>query len=593
LPSPDEQVIERIRARDPAAARFRWDVRDLAPREQLYGFGEEPAKAHPLVIQILWNRGLVAPDDVRTFLQGPGTSLHSPWLLRGISEAVERLLRARANGETVAIYGDYDVDGVTSTALLTECLRALGVATIPFVPRRDVEGYGLNHAAIDHLKAEGASLIVAVDCGISGIAEIAHANDTGVDVLVADHHHVPETLPSAAAVINPHQVDCAYPWKDLCAVGIAYKLARALLERAGRDPEEADQWLDLVALGTVADVVPLLGENRALVARGLPVLNRLTRPGLRALALKAGAPQDRITATTIGYTLAPRLNAAGRLADASASLRLLLTRSDDEARDLAELLDSTNRERQRLTDEALAHAREEIRRRREGAPRDFPKLILVASDTYRAGVVGLVASRLVEEFRRPTLVAEHQGEVVRGSARSIDGFHITEALTRCADLLDRYGGHALAAGFNLRRENLDALRRRLEGFAAAEIPDASLQPALRVDAQLHLRLFNASLYDLLRPLEPFGSGNPRPNFVSRRLRVVERRVVGQQSPAHLKLTLADGPSRWEAIGFGMAPKLEHLSDHVDAVYSVERQVWNGRESVQLRLADVQPSVDKT
>jgi single-stranded-DNA-specific exonuclease len=508
--------------------------------------------------------------------------------MRGLAEAVDRILRARPTGETVAVYGDYDVDGVTSTTLLVECLRALDISVIPFLPRREVEGYGLNASAIDYLRARGVSLLVAVDCGISGAPEVAHARELGMDVVVVDHHHAPAVLPDAAAVVNPRQDGCAYPFKDLCGVGLAYKLARALLDRTRGDGDAADRWLDLVALGTIADVVPLLGENRVLVARGLPVLDRLERPGLRALALQAGTGPGKITPRAVGFVLAPRLNAAGRLADAGASLRLLLTTSADEARHLAETLEATNRERQRLTELALGHARDQVHRR-EAERGLLPKLLLAIGDDYRNGVVGLVASKLVEEFCRPALVAERKDGVVRGSARSVEGFHVTDALGRCQDLLDRYGGHALAAGFTVQVANLDAFRSRLEAIAAELIDDAALQPTLKIDAQLRLRRYDSSLPDLLRPLDPTGAANPPPVFLSRGLRLLDRRLIGSTPPYHLKLALGDGPTRWEAVGWGMGDRLAHLPDYLDAVYAVERNTWNGREETRLRLLDLHAS----
>lgn len=572
----------------PRAIRYRWDVREVAPRDWLVRFQGVPDSIHPLVVQLLWSRGLNDPDSLRDFLRGPKGTLHAPWEMRGLPEAVDRILRARIRTETVAVYGDYDADGITSTTVLTECLECLDIRTISFLPRREVEGYGLNADAIDRLHAKGVSLLIAVDCGISGAAEVAHARDLGLDVIVVDHHHVPAVLPDAVAVVNPHQPGCRYPFKDLCGVGLAYKLAQAILERARGSPDAPDRWLDLVALGTVADVVPLLGENRVLVARGLPVLNRLERPGLRALAARASVSPGQITSRTIGFTLAPRLNAAGRLADAELSLRLLLTNSLEEATDLAATLDTMNRDRQRLTEQAQETARDQVRRR-ESERGGLPRLILAVDDESPSGVVGLVASRLVEEFRRPSLVAARRDGLARGSARSIEGFHITDALGRCHDLLLRYGGHAMAAGFTLPAENLDAFRSRLESIAAERIAATDLEPSLKIDALLRLHKYDSSLHDLLQLLEPCGAGNPAPVFLSRKLRVLDRRLVGNDAPYHLKLSLGDGAGRWEAIGWGMGDRLSRLPDFVDVVYSVERNTWNGKEETRLRLADVQVS----
>ena len=559
---------------------YRWILRERAPLDHLKSF----ADVHPLAVQLLWNRGVRDTDDVHAFAQGSAVSLPSPWLMRGVAEAVRRLDAARAGGESVVVYGDYDVDGITSTVVLAECLRLLGIPTTTFVPRRHVEGYGLNDAALEKIREQGAKLVVAVDCGISGNREIQRAREIGLDVIVADHHHVPPKLPEAVAVVNPRQDGCPYPFKDLCAAGIVYRLAQALLEHAGLAPDVADQWLDLVAVATVADVVPLLGENRALVLRGLPALNPPRRVGLRALASRAGLTDGRIDARSIAFAIAPRLNAAGRLGDARASLELLLATSSVEAATLADELDAANRERQRLTDEALIQARDEIL-----AWAELPKLLMVVRESYPSGVVGLVAAKLVEEFCRPALVAELGTDVARGSARSIDGFHIARALERCADVLSRHGGHARAAGFTVPASNLDCLRQRLEEIACGEITDDDVLPRLDVDTEIRLTRLDKSLLDVVQQLEPLGFGNPQPLFLTRQLRVIDARVVGRTAPGHLRLKLHDSRRTWDAIAFGMGDRKDDLSECVDVVYSVERDDWNGRNGTRLRLRDLRPS----
>ncbi len=560
---------------------FRWVICDPAPREHLHAFEGIP----PLLVQLLWNRGIKAPDEILAFTRGADAPLFPPQLMRGMAEAIDRLLQARDNGEVVAIYGDYDVDGVTSLAMLSLCFGEVGISTGRFVPRRDVEGYGLNAEALRRLRDEGTSLVVAVDCGISGHREIDLACTMGLDVIVADHHHAPPVLPRAVAVINPRQPGCPYPFKELSAVGIAYKLCQALLERLGRGTDAADQWLDLVALGTVADVVPLQGENRVLVLRGLPRLNPPRRVGLRALAREAGLGDGKIDARAIAFILAPRLNAAGRLADAETSARLLLTSSEVEAASLAKVVSDTNQQRQRLTDDALARARETIRARGE-----LPKLLLIAGQDYPSGVVGLVAARLVEEYWRPAFVAEVGDELTRGSARSIEGFHVAEALARCSEILTRHGGHARAAGFTVPTRDLEELSRRLLAIAAVEISDDDVEPRLIVDAELRLRKHDESLYRTIQQLEPFGSGNPQPLFLSRGLKVVSARIVGRERPGHLKLTLKDASTTWDAIGFGMGHRLAGLGEYLDVVYTVERHEWNGQSSMRLRIKDLRSTV---
>jgi single-stranded-DNA-specific exonuclease len=544
---------------------------------------------HPLLVQLLWNRQIREPGEILSFLDAEALPLASPFEMQGMTQAVARILRAIQDREIVAVYGDYDVDGLTGTALVVECLRALGVEPVTYLPRRDHEGYGLNQAAIERLRERGVSLIITVDCGISAAAEVEHASKAGVDVVITDHHHVPPVIPRAVAILNPNQPGCQYPFKALCGVGLAYRLAQALLESGGQDPVIADQWLDLVAVGTVADVVSLTSENRRLVARGLQLLNPPVRPGLLALVDRAGLGQRRVTPGSIGFGLAPRLNAAGRLDDATVSLRLLLTHSPSEADELAWELDVANRERQRLTTEAVALARSEIQRCGEERGVELPRLIVVAHERYRQGIAGLVAAKLVEEYGRPALVAEVGAEQLRGSARSISGFHVTEALARCDDLLERFGGHAMAAGFTVTPDHFSELRHRLELIGRDEISDEDLVPRIKVDAALNLRKFDQNLPNLLERLEPFGCDNPRPVFLSRRVRVLDRRVVGHDAPGHLKLKLADAQTRWDAIGFRLASRLAGVAEFVDIVYCVERDDWNGRHGAQLRLLDFQAS----
>jgi single-stranded-DNA-specific exonuclease len=560
-------------------------VSEVAPAEQLHGFPSVP----PLIVQLLWNRQIRDSSSIAAFLDDSGPPAASPWTMQGVAEAVERVFRARQRGETVAIYGDYDVDGLTATALLVECLRIVDVEPVTHVPRRDRDGYGLNRAAIDRLQNDGVSLIVTVDCGISGAAEVEYARDLGIDVIVTDHHHAPPELPRAAAVLNPNQPGCTYPFKALSGVGVADRLARALLERAGLDPAIADQWLDLAAVGTVADVVSLTGENRTIVAKGIRLLNPPTRPGLAALAERAGLAGRRVSPGAIGFALAPRLNAVGRLDDAAIGLRLLLTSSLTEARELAADLDAANHERQQLTYHALALARVAIQQRSQESAQGLPRLLIVADQRYRLGIAGLVAAKLVEEYGRPALVAEIKDDQLRGSARSIDAFHITKALARCGDLLGRFGGHAMAAGFTIAADRFEEFRDRLEMIGEDEISDEALVPRVKVDAQITLRRYEQNLPDLIECLEPFGCDNPRPVFLSRRVRVLDRRIVGSDSPGHLKVKLADALTRWDAIAFRQGGRLAGLTDYIDVVYSVERDDWNGRSGAQLRVLDFAPS----
>ena len=542
---------------------------------------------HPLLVQLLWDREVRGADDVVAFLDPESLPQHSPWLMKGMTDTVDRLELARERAELVAVYGDYDADGVTSTALLVECLTSLGFRVVHHIPRR-IDGYGLRSQPLLQLRQAGATLVVAIDCGISATREVDEAADLGLDVIIADHHHVPQVLPRAVAVINPHQDGCDYPFKDLCAVGIAYKIATALFEREARGQSELERWLDLVAIGTVADVVSLRDENRTLVARGLRRLNPASRLGLRALIHRAGLADGEITARSIGFALAPRLNATGRLEDAAVSLELLLAGDDETARQLADDLEQANLQRQQLTSIAVELARLELlqREQRDGK---LPKVLLIASPEFPAGVVGLVAGRLVDLFSRPAVVAEIRDGKVRGSARSIEGFHLANAFEECRLWLERHGGHAMAAGFTTGIEAWPRFQEELEHVGARELTLDDLEPRLRPDAILHPRLLPSDILELLDRLEPYGQNNRRPLFRSDRLRVVDRRVVGRTVPGHLKLKLSDEKTQWDAIGFGLGARVNEVGNTVDIVYVIERNSWEGRVATQFRMIDIRRS----
>lgn len=562
----------------------RWQIAEPAPEPYLARFPD----LHPLVAQALYNRGLTDAAEAEAFLEGrPGPD--DPFRLHGMDRAVERLRRALRKEEPIAVYGDFDADGVTATALLVLALRALGGQILPYIPHRVDEGYGLNKSALAELAAQGMQVVVTVDCGIRFPTEIAYARQQGMDVIVTDHHLAGEDQPDAVAVVNPHQPGCPYTYKDLAGVGLAYKLAQALLRvnqqvpiRAKTDLREEDL-LDLVALGTVADLAPLTGENRFLVIQGLERLNREPRPGIAALMHQAGLRSGQVDATTIGYTLGPRLNAAGRVAHAKIAYQLLTAEYPEEAKRLAERLDSLNQERQRLTAEAQERAREIACTQEAGQP-----LLFIADPRFPAGVVGLVASRLVEEFYRPAVIVEVGQEESRGSARSIPELHITHALDGCADLLIQHGGHAAAAGFTVRTADLPRLKARLLTLAAEALEGKDLTPTLHVDAEVPLQEMNWSLWEALQQLRPFGEGNPEPLFASRDVRVRHYRAVGREN-AHLKLFLSDGQSVWDGIAFRQGGWANRLPHRVDVAYHLQRNEWNGEVRLQLNVQDIQPA----
>ena len=582
----------------------RWKFLDEEPLPPAYQ--HRLSDVHDLVLRVLYNRGLTDPDDARGFLEGRHY-ISDPSQMLGMREAVSRILEAIRSSEPIVVYGDFDADGVTSTALLVQTLRVLGARVEPYIPHRVDEGYGLNCAALDRIFDQGTRLVITVDCGIRSPVEVAHANDIGLDVIVTDHHDVrkndqgEDALPRALAVINPKRQGDPYRFKGLAGVGIAYKLAMTLLREAvsgsvvpGPVMLDGSDLLDLVALGTVADVMPLplMDENRALVKAGLEELNRAKRPGIQAMLEEAGLRPGGVDSAAIGFVLGPRINAAGRLRHAGMAYDLLLAADLDEALPLAAELGALNRERQRLTLELFGRARERI-----VALPEQPCLYMLADPGYPSGLVGLVASRLCEEFYRPVVLIEQGAEQSRGSARSIREFNITEALDACADLLVRHGGHALAAGLTVGNENLPALQRRLEEIATAKLSGMDLAPELVIDASTELAELDYALVENLAVLQPFGNGNPEPVFACLGVEIADARPVGREGQ-HLKLTLRDPRTRrrgaqpvWDAIAFRLGALSDGLPSLVDLAFTLEINEYSGQRRLQLNVKDIRPFDD--
>jgi len=548
----------------------------------------------PILRQILFNRGYANQAEAEAYLGAAEPVEANPLLLTDMAAAVDRIRHAVSRGEQIAIYGDYDVDGVSATALLCQTFRALGVSVRAYIPHRFEEGYGLNKEALGTLKAEGVKLVITVDCGIRSLDEADHARAIGLDLIITDHHHPADgELPAATAVVDPKRPGDVYPDKDLAGVGIAYKLAQALLApravggnvlpQSGQAAAGTDlsSLLDLVALGTVADLAPLVGENRALVRRGLEQLRQMRRRGLFALANVAGIAPGKVNGTQIGFVLGPRLNAAGRLESALQALELLTTEDPVAAGLLAQRLDVQNRNRQALTRTIQAQA-EEI------ALADDPGayLLFAAHPEFNAGVVGLAASRLAEAHYRPAVVVAMGTDESRGSCRSISEFHITDALDECRDLLVRHGGHAAAAGFTVRNENLPELVRRLKAIAAAALSGKDLRPTLVADADVPLTTVRPDLLAQLVDLEPTGYGNPEAGFVARDVKVRGSRAVGAEGK-HLKLVLEDERGfTHDGIGFRLGHLQAALPARVDMLFTYEVNEYNGRIGYQLNLKDI-------
>jgi single-stranded-DNA-specific exonuclease len=542
----------------------------------------------PVLRQILFNRGLIEAADVQAFLDGRYLASTDPFLLADMEKVVIRIEQAIANDEMIVVYGDFDADGVTSTVLLVQALRGLGLQrsqVVPYIPDRVDEGYGLNDEALAALKARGAGLVISVDCGIRSVAEVAQAQALGLDMIITDHHSLGRELPPAQAIINPKRPDSQYPEKALAGVGIAFKLAQALRLHMPQQAQFTDEdLLDLVAIGTVADLAPLKGENRKLVLNGLAVLNEARRPGVAALAQVSGLKPGRMTAESIGFGLGPRINAAGRLAHAYTAAKLLSANNNIMAQQLAHELNSLNKKRQQLTADLSAHAETLI------DPNAF--ILIAADESFLSGIVGLVASRLAERNYRPAIVLEKGETESRASCRSIPEFHITEALDETADLLVRHGGHAQAAGFTVANENLEPFTERIMAIAERQLADQTLHPKIVIDAEIPLGDVDWALHDSLAQLEPTGYANAAPIFLSRGVEVIHHRQVGREGN-HLQIRVGSGENGSSrilpAIAFGQGSWATMMPQFVDLVYTIGVNEWNGRRDLQLMVQDLRPA----
>jgi single-stranded-DNA-specific exonuclease len=559
------------------ALKKRWQIATRIPEEIERLFLDY----HPVQRQLLYNRQVFDLDMAAQFLS-PGGSLYDPFLMLNMVTAVDRILSAIDLGEAIAVYGDYDVDGVTATAVLVQVLTQIGAKARAYIPNRFEEGYGLNNEALDSLQAEGVRLVITVDCGIRSPREASHAHQLGIDMIISDHHEPTEDLPFALAVICPKQPGDQYPERNLAGVGLAYKICEALLIRRPNPAICLEEWLDLVAVGTVADIVPLTGENRSMVRAGLRQLRQCRRQGLFSLARLAEMKVEAATARDIGFVIGPRLNAAGRLESALASFDLLTTSEVHRAAELAQKLDNQNRERQELTRkmqetaEVMADAEED------------QNLVIAVHPDFNMGVVGLVASRLTDLHYRPSIVGSQGEEFTRASCRSIPEFHITHALDECADLLVRHGGHAMAAGFTVLNENLPELTRRMRAIAERELSGRDLCPVLRADMEVSLYELQRDVLNCIDEVEPTGLGNPSVLFVSRDLKVSRCKTVGKEGN-HLKLTVNEDGLLFDAIAFRQGHWANEMPSRIDLLYAFETNEYNGRVTFQLNVRDIKPS----
>jgi len=566
----------------PVRVSKRWQVDARIPAEI-----EEALKNYrPMLRQMLFNRGVVNAEQAEKFLNKSG-SLHDPFLLTDMDSAVERLSWAAQHGETIIVYGDYDVDGITATVLMVQILEAIGAKARAYIPNRFDEGYGLTNEALEKLASEGAQLVLTVDCGIRSPREAERARELGIDLVISDHHEPRTEIPLAQAVICPKRPGDGYPEKNLAGVGLAYKIVEGLLARSGTEHIAAEEWLDLVAVGTVADVVPLTGENRSMVKAGLRRLRLGKRQGILSLANAADLALQNTNARDIGYVIGPRLNAAGRLDSAMDALSLLMSTEVAKTGLLAQKLDDQNRHRQDLTQKLFEEAQVGL------VEKDEHLLFSTHSDEDRRkmGIVGLVASRLADTYYRPAVVAAQGEEFTRASCRSIPEFHITKALDECADLMERHGGHAMAAGFTIRNDRLPELKTRLKEIAGRELAGLDLRPMLHADMEIPLGMLRPDVLQDIDALEPSGLGNPGALFVSRGLRVDQYYRVGKDG-SHLRLKFKDGGITFDAIAFRMGYWADQMPQRIDLLYSFEQNFYQGRSSLQLNIKDLKPADQK-
>jgi len=547
----------------------------------------------PLVAQLLLNRGLADPDGARAFLDPDLKSLHDPDLLPGMAEAVARIRKAIAAGEKILLYGDYDADGVTALALLLEFFRLVGVQPQCYIPNRVEEGYGVHTEAIKAAAADGVGLIITADCGVSAADGVERARQLGMDVIVTDHHEPPRVVPRATAVVNPKLTGSLYPFRDLSGVGVAFKLAWALAQSFSPGkrvtPEFREFLLEamaLVAVGTVADVVPLLGENRVFAVYGLEALRRCKKPGLSALVAQAGLRDKSIRPRDVAFKIGPRLNAAGRLADASLCVELLTCRDPERAAAIARELEARNRERQRLQNSILNEARAQLAGQRDLERR---RAIVLADEAWHAGVVGIVAAKLAEELLRPTVLLCLDGELARGSARSVPRFDLFSAIEACDSVLLSYGGHRQAAGLKLRRQDIPRFialfERQVQEWLGGEEPCGTLE----VDAEVPLAAVDPSLVAELEQLEPCGQGNPPPVLACGEVTVAGQPTVMGTSGQHIAFYVAQGNKSLRAVGFGMGAMYEHLAAGgvvCDVAFTPRPDNYRGTNEVELILRDV-------
>ena len=535
----------------------------------------------PAIAQVLVRRGIDTPQRLSALVDPPHKLPYDPLRITGMDIALKRLYAAVNNGERVGIFGDFDVDGITGTAIISEGLTSLGVPVTPYLPHRVDEGHGLSNAAIDTMSQQGVTLIVTVDTGITSFEEVDYAKSLGVDVIITDHHLPHDGVPNAVTSLNPKLPGGDYPFFELCGAGIGFKLVQGLFEFYGQPWDPG--LLELAALGTIADLVPLLDENRYLVREGLRELANTRRPGLRALYSSARVDPDEITAETVSFQIAPRLNSAGRMGDPMDSFKLLTTTSPEEAGALTHKLESLNMERRAASEEAYVIADQLVEDLGE-----LPPLLVISDERFLRGVAGLIAGRLVDRHRRPAVVFVVEGEYSVASGRSIPEFNIVAAMESCEDLLVRFGGHSQAAGLTVATKDIPQLKSRLEAYSAESLETQSLIRTVEIDAEISFDELDETMIRWINDLEPYGPGNPRPVFASMGVKVLETFHMGREQQ-HLRLRVEMNGARFTALAFNQADKWQPNTEFADLAFTVMNDSFRGKGAIALRLLDFKPS----
>lgn len=538
----------------------------------------------PLTAIILYNRGIHDDDAIRRFLSKDIDVMHDPYLLKDMEKAAERIRKAHDNKEKVTIYGDYDVDGITSIAILYKYLTEMGIDTDYYVPDRMQEGYGVNKDALDKIHSNGSSLVITVDTGITAVEESEYAKEIGIDVIVTDHHECKERIPDVYAAIDPKRKDCPYPFKSLAGVGVVFKLIQALDENKSLS-DLMDKYADLMCLGTVADISPLIDENRVIVTEGLKRFKTTSNVGLKAL-IDVSTNGKAITTSTIGYTIAPRINASGRLGCASRSVELFLTDDAEKAKKLAESLCEENTLRQQTEQKMFKEAMEYLDANPEVKE---DNVIVIPHADWHHGIVGIVSSKITEKFYKPSILFAIDGDEAKGSGRSVNGFNLFGALENCSDLLEKFGGHELAAGLTIKAENIEKFRQKINSCSQKQINEAMLTPTIQLDAAIKVPYITLETVNDINKLQPFGVDNPTPSFAVRNIKIHKISVMSEGK--HLRMTLLKDGKYLDSVGFGMGEYYQYLEegDIIDVAFALDINDYKGFQNVQLILKDIKKS----